>query len=153
MKKYLKPSLIFIIVLLIYLLPGFLFKAQPEYYNQLTKPSYAPPAILFGIAWPILFILFSIIITKKIVQNSLKLDQVIYFIINYFLIFFFNKIFFIDKNLFFTLMNTLLCFISGLFLFVSLFKEDKLEALLILPFILWTAFATILMTNIYFLQT
>lgn len=152
MKKYLKPSLIFIIVLLIYLLPGFLFKAQPEYYNQLTKPSYAPPAILFGIAWPILFILFSIIITKKIVQNSLKLDQVIYFIINYFLIFFFNKIFFIDKNLFFTLMNTLLCFISGLFLFVSLFKEDKLEALLILPFILWTAFATILMTNIYFLQ-
>lgn len=152
MKKYLKPSLIFIIVLLLYLLPGFLFKAQPEYYNQLTKPSYAPPAILFGIAWPILFILFSIIMTKKIVQNSLKLDQVIYFIINYFLIFFFNKIFFIDKNLFFTLMNTLLCFISGLFLFVSLFKEDKLEALLILPFILWTAFATILMTNIYFLQ-
>lgn len=152
MKKYLKPFVIFIVLMLFYLLPGFLFKAQPQYYQELIKPNYAPPALLFGIVWPILFILFSILITKKIVQNSLRLDQVIYLIINYFLIFFFNKLFFIDKNLFFTLMNTLLSFISGLFLFISIFKEDKQESLLILPYLLWTAFATILMTNIYFLQ-
>lgn len=151
MKKYVKTILIFLIVLAVYFLPGIIFKAQPEYYNSLNKPFYAPPAILFGIMWPLLFVLFSILITKKIKQNSLRIDQVIYFVINYFLTFFFNKIFFVDKNLFFTLIDCILCFISGLLLTISIYKENKSESFFLLPYVLWTLFASILMTHIYYL--
>lgn len=152
MKRNLKYIIIFIVVLLIYFIPGFIFRAKPEYYESLTKPSYAPKAWLFGVAWPILFVLFSILISKKIVQNSLRLDQTLLFLINYFITFFFNKIFFIDKNLLFTLIDTLLCFVSGVLLAVSIYKENKTESLILLPYILWTAFASVLMTQIYFLQ-
>ncbi len=152
LKKYVKPVLIFVIILVVYFIPGLIFRAQPEYYIQLKKPFYAPPALLFGIMWPLLFVLFSVLLTKKILQNSLKVDQVLYFVINYFLTFFFNKLFFIDHNLLFTLIDTALCFISGLLLFICIYKEDKKEAFILLPYLLWTAFASILMANIYFIN-
>ncbi len=151
MKKYLKPIIIFAVILFIYFVPGFIFKAQPDYYKSLNKPFYAPPALLFGIAWPVLFVIFSVFITRKILNNSLKLDQVMYLIINYFLTFFFNKIFFIDHNLLFTLIDTILCFVSIGLLFLNIWKENKNESWFLLPYLIWTGFASILMTHIYFL--
>jgi len=149
LKKYFKVILIFIIVLFIYFIPGLIFKTDIDYYNSLNKPIYAPPSLLFGIMWPILFILLSILITKKIINKEYRFDNVVYLIINYLMIFFFNKVFFIDKNLLFTSIDTIFTFITATLIFISVYKDSKKESLLIIPYVIWTLYASILITNIY----
>ncbi len=150
--KILKSILLFAILLLIYFIPAFLFKAEPEYYISLAKPAYAPSSVLFGIVWPILYILFSIYIVINLQNKTLSKEMILYFLINYIISFFFNKVFFIDKNLFLSFAVTFCSFISGLFIFITSFKHSKVQFLFILPYILWTLYASILMTHIYLIH-
>lgn len=152
LKKYIKNILIFIVVLFVYFIPGLIFKTDVDYYNNLVKPVYAPPSLLFGIMWPVLFILLSILITKKIVNKDYRFDQVTYLIVNYFLIFFFNKVFFIDKNLLFTSILTILTFITSLFLFINIYKNNKKESILLIPYVIWALYASILIINVYLIN-
>lgn len=152
LKKYIKNILIFIVVLFVYFVPSIIFKTDIDYYNNLIKPIYAPPSLLFGIMWPILFVLLSNLITKKIINNEYRFDQITYIIVNYFLIFFFNKVFFIDKNLLFTSILTILTFITSFILFINIYKGSKKESLLLIPYVIWTLYASILIINIYLIN-
>ncbi|MDE6655380.1 MAG: tryptophan-rich sensory protein, partial [Anaeroplasmataceae bacterium] len=143
--KIVKTIVVFGICLLLYFIPSLLFKADPAYYKSLQLPVYAPPAILFGIAWPILYAIFSLYIAIKLINHSLSKEMILYFILNYIISFFFNKVFFIDHNLFLTFAVTFCCFITGLFIFITTFKNSKKEFLVILPYLLWTGFASVLM--------
>ncbi len=151
MKK-IKYIIIFLIILLLYFLPSLLFKSNQAYYNSLNKTIYAPKAYIFAVVWPILYIIFSIYITLKIFKNSFTKETIIYFFINYIISFFFNKVFFIDKNLFLSFTVTFASFISGLFIFISSFKNKNKEYLLFIPYIIWTIYASILMANIYLIN-
>ncbi|MDE6047600.1 MAG: tryptophan-rich sensory protein [Anaeroplasmataceae bacterium] len=150
--KYLKIGIVFVVCLLLYFLPALLFKADPAYYKSLNLPNYAPPAILFAIAWPILYVIFSMYLAIKITNRDLSKEMIVYFIINYVISFFFNKVFFIEHNLFLTFAVTFCCFLSGLFLFISSFKKSKKEFFIFLPYLLWTLFASILMAHIYLIN-
>lgn len=150
--KIIKTIVVFLICLVLYFLPAFLFKSDPAYYESLHKPIYAPPALLFGIAWPILYVLFSLYLAIKIANKDLSKEMLLYFIMNYAISFFFNKVFFVDKKLFLAFAVTFCSFISGLFIFLTTFKTSKNEFLIFIPYLLWTLFATILMTHIYFLN-
>lgn len=150
--KIIKTGIIFAVCLLLYFIPSFLFKADPDYYNTLNQPFYAPPATLFGIAWPILYVIFSMYLAIKITNYDLPKEMILYFVINYVISFFFNKVFFIDHNLFLSFTVTFCCFISGLFLFITSFKNNKKEFLVFLPYLLWTLFASILMAHIYLIN-
>ena len=48
---------------LLFLLPWFIsaiiFRSDTNYYQSLNKPFFAPPAFIFGIIWPILYILIT----------------------------------------------------------------------------------------------
>lgn len=150
--KYIKIGLSFVVLLLLYFIPALLFKSDPPYYESLVKPSYAPPALLFGLAWPILYVIFSFYLAIKIERKELSKEMLLYFIMNYIISFFFNKVFFIDHNLFLSFAVTFASFITGLFIFITSFKQNKWEFLAILPYLLWTLFATILMIHIYLLN-
>ncbi|MCM1131385.1 MAG: tryptophan-rich sensory protein [Roseburia sp.] len=150
--KYIKIGVIFAVSLLLYFIPSLLFKVDPAYYTSLMLPSYAPPALLFGIAWPILYVIFSLYIAIKLGNQDLPKEMIVYFMINYIISFFFNKVFFVDHNLFLTFAVTFCCFLTGLFLFITSFKKNKKEFLVFLPYLLWTLFATILMAHIYLIN-
>ncbi|MDE7263835.1 MAG: tryptophan-rich sensory protein [Anaeroplasmataceae bacterium] len=150
--KIFKTIVVFLICLLLYFIPAFLFKAEPAYYEALQKPLYAPPTFLFGIAWSILYVIFSLYLAEKISNKRLSKEMLLYFLMNYLISFFFNKVFFIDKKLFLSFAVTLCSFITGLFLFLTTFKTSKKEFLVFTPYLLWTLFATILMTHIYLLN-
>lgn len=150
--KYIKIGVVFAVCLLIYFIPSLLFKADPSYYTSLKLPSYAPPALLFGIAWPILYVIFSLYIAIKLVNQNLPKEMIVYFMINYIISFFFNKVFFVDHNLFLTFVVTFCCFLTGLFLFITSLKKNKKEFLAFLPYLLWTLFASILMAHIYLIN-
>ena len=48
----------FLVSLLLYVIPGFIFKIDQEYYNNLNGP-HLPP-IVFIIVWSLIYILMSI---------------------------------------------------------------------------------------------
>lgn len=149
MKKFLKVFVPFVVFLLLYFLSALLFKSDQAYYNSLNKPFFAPPAFLFAVAWPILYALFSLYLALKIKDKTLSMEMIFYFVANYIISFFFNKVFFVDKNLFLAFVVTFTSFITGTFIFISTFKFNKKDFLFILPYLLWTLYASILMANIY----
>lgn len=150
--KIIKAILLFLFLLGLYSLPALIFKSDVAFYNSLKKPIYAPPAILFGVIWPILYVIFSLYLTIKIINQQITKEMVLYFLINYGISFFFNKVFFIDKKLFLSFVVTFCSFLSGLFIFITTFKTSKKDFLFILPYLIWTGFASILMTHIYLIN-
>ena len=65
-----------IFTIILYLLPWFLstliFKMDTNHYYNLIKPPFAPPPIIFGIVWPILYLLISISIYKVLNKSNNK---------------------------------------------------------------------------------
>lgn len=149
MKKFLKVAIPFGILLFLYFVPALLYKSDVNYYNSLNKPFFAPPATLFGIAWPILYVLFSLYLAFKIADKTITSEVIFYFVVNYVISFFFNKVFFLDKNLFLSFVVTFTSCITGIFIFISTFKLGKNGFWFILPYIIWTVYASVLMANIY----
>lgn len=140
------------------LLPWFATSILPlnyKYYNEIIKPSFAPPSIFYGIAWTIIYILvaftiYSILESYKIkdIPKSYKLTL----LINYL----FNQAFTV---VFFGLNNNFLGFISCLGTLIStLYLYEETEQLLdnkkyiLIPYILLGVFATILSLSIYVLN-
>lgn len=151
-KKVVKIILLFAVLMLLYFLPALLFPSQPEYYRSLNQPFYAPPAILFAIMWPILYVIFALYLAVKYVNRTLSKEQMIYFVVNYLIGFFFNFVFFQNKNLFLTFGVTFFSFITGLFIAFTAYKEDTRQGLIFVPYLLWTFYASILMAHIYLIN-
>jgi len=123
---------------------------QP-WYQMLDKPSFAPPEWAFGIAWGIIYplILISFIYTLYLWKKG-RLDK------NVILIYFLNLL----ANFAFTPIllgtkNNILVFVDILIVLGTLaclewefFKKSKINFLLLLPYLLWGSFATVLQLTI-----
>ena len=147
-----------IIRFIIYLLPWFLsaiiFKTDTVFYKSLNKPIFAPPPILFGIIWPILYILIAISIYNIYKNNDRKniKDYNKALIINYVSNQAFSFFFFTIKSPFLALIDTIIVLISSLFLYYETKNLDKKSSYFLIPYIIWNIFATILITSIFFLN-
>lgn len=129
---------------------GFL-TANSGVYDEIIKPSFAPPSIVFPIAWTILYILMGIssYLIYQVDKNSRAFKiYVVQLIVNL-----------IWPFLFFSFQWFLLSFLWLLLLIglviamiVSFYKLSKPASLLQLPYLLWTIFAGILNFSIYLLN-
>ena len=112
------------------------------FYDTLTKPTFAPPGFIFGIVWPILYILMGIayyLIKKK---NSFKeKDASFWYYTQLFFNFFWSIIFFRFESLWFSFVWLLLLFISIIVTFIKFKEVNKTSAYLLIPYILWVIFA------------
>ena len=150
MKKILK----FILILLPWFIGGVLFRSDTIFYKSLNKPVFAPPSILFPIVWTILYLLIAISIYLILKNNKLK-DIPSYtktLIINYFSNQIFSFLFFTLKSPFLALIDTFIVFISSLFLYYESKELNKISAKLLIPYIIWNVFATILIISIFFMN-
>lgn len=145
MKKILK----FVFILLPWFLSGLLFRSNQIFYKGLNKPSFAPTGIVFAIVWPILYILIALSIYKMKDKNK---DYLKALIINYFSNQAFNFFFFTIKSPFIALIDTIIVLISSLYLYSESKKDNKISANLLIPYILWNIFASILIISIYFMN-
>lgn len=142
MKKILK----FLGFLLPWFLGGIIFSNNQLFYKSLEKPFFAPPGWLFAIIWPILYILIALSIYK--IKNKDK-DYLKVLIINYFSNQIFSFLFFTIKSPFLALIDTIIVLISSLYLYLESKKDNKTSANLLIPYIIWNIFATILIISIY----
>jgi len=126
-----------------------------NWYSKLIKPSWSPPAYLFGPVWTFLYILIFISFGKVFMmawQKQIPFIVALPFILNLF----FNAIF---TNLQFRLQNNLLAAIDIFLVLVTLicsmfliFPYARWITYIQIPYLLWVSFATILQFTITYLN-
>ncbi len=140
MKKIFK----FVLLLLPWFISAIIFKVDTTYYKSLNLPFFAPPPIVFAIVWPILYVLITLSIIK---QKDKDLNYYKSLIINYFSNQTYTFFFFTIKSPFIALIDTIIVLISSLFLYINSNKSK-----LLIPYIIWNIFATILSISIYLMN-
>ncbi len=129
---------------------GFLISGSMDF-ESLNKPPLAPPGILFPIVWTILYLLMGIayyLYRKKYEFDfTAKLHYIQLFINLLWPIFFF-----VLKIRLFSIFWILLLLASIILLTLLYFKKEHISAYLLIPYIIWTIFATYLNIGIYILN-
>ena len=126
-----------------------------DWYAQLIKPFWSPPAWLFGPVWTVLYILIAVSFGKVFLMAGQK--QVVFMVaLPFILNLFFNFIF---TPLQFGLRNNLLASIDIFFILVTLvwamaaiYPLVRWIAFLQIPYLVWVSFATVLQFVITFLN-
>lgn len=126
----------------------FTFSAIPTWYLSLNKPSFSPPNYLFGPVWTILYTLMGISLyltweKKKVVKlfwAQLVLNAA------------WSIIFFGLKNIGLALVEIFILWTLILALVVKTNKVNKVASYLLIPYLLWVSFATVLNLSLYLLN-
>ena len=123
------------------------------YVNKLIKPSFAPPGIVFGIVWPILYFLMGL--SSYYIYESMdchKSNCLLLYILNLFLNFSWTIIFFNLEARLFAFLFIVLLDIVVILMTLCFYGVNKKSAYLNIPYIIWLLFATILNLSVYILN-
>ena len=150
MKAFFK----FIIILLPWFLSS-LILIDKEFYNSLTLPFFTPPQMAYGIIWSIIYICISISIYQ--ILNTYKIKDIpksykYTLLLNYIANQSFQPLFFLLKSPFLGFVSCILTFITSLFLYKETKDLKEKSAKYLIPYILFSLFATILSLAIYLLN-
>jgi len=135
-KKIILPIITFLIAWLGSLSTSY---SDWSWYESLNKPSFNPPNYLFGIVWPVLYILMAIV-------SYLNAQKIfILYIMQIILNGLWSWLFFVLQSTAFAFLNiVLLVFLNVLIL--KQIRQDKawLSVLLYSPYLIWICFASVL---------
>jgi benzodiazapine receptor len=119
-----------------------------DWYTNLNQAPWTPPGIVFGIAWTLIMICFSIYLGKLFLDNNSKKMKII-FLIQFILNVSWNFIFF-NQHLVLVGLITITLLTSLLFIyFFKLSNKVGNYKYLLLPYMIWLSIATSL--NLYIL--
>jgi tryptophan-rich sensory protein len=132
----------------------FTLNAIPDWYMYLNKPLFAPPNWLFGPAWTLLYFLMGVAIYRIwIMKPSKKTKEAInYFIAQLSLNFIWTPIFFGLRSPVIGLAVIISMWFMILFTIKKFVSVDKLAGYLLLPYLAWVTFATMLNAAIVILN-
>ncbi len=123
----------------------FTMKSIPTWYDKLNKPSITPPSWIFGPVWTLLYTLMGIsasIISQKKEQGK-KVAMTIFYlqlILNYL----WTAFFFGMHSPFAALIEIFILWIFIVVTILLFWKLSPVAALLLVPYLLWTSFASVL---------
>jgi tryptophan-rich sensory protein len=126
--------------------------AIPSWYAGLIKPSFSPPNWLFAPVWTTLYILMGIALYRIVVKTSWRHPAVKLFLIHLILNAFWSIAFFGLKSplLGFLVILALLAMIAAIIW--KLYRLDRSAAYLLMPYLAWVTFATLLNFSIWWLN-
>ena len=139
MKKIFK----YLVYLLPWLLPNFIFKIDTSFYDTINKPFFFFFLIAFPIIWIIIYILIVIALYKNKYKNFVYYKSLI---INYFSNQIYTFLFFSLKSPFIAFIDTIIVLISSLYLY------NEIKSKYLIPYIIWNIFATVLSLSIYLIN-
>lgn len=133
----------------------FTFDAIPTWYATLNKPFFNPPNYLFGPVWTVLYTLMGISAyliyregtKKKDVKEALNI-----FWIQLILNSLWSIIFFGMKNPSLAFVEIIFMWVAILVTIIKFYKVSKTAAYLLIPYLLWVSFASILNLSIVLLN-
>jgi len=126
-----------------------------DWYSQLIKPTWSPPAYLFGPVWSVLYVLIAISFGKVFImawQKTIPLIVILPFVLNLIFNFSFTYFQFGLKNNFLAGIDILLVLITLLWAMVIIYPYVKWITYIQIPYLLWVSFATILQLTITYLN-
>ena len=125
-----------------------------EWYQTLNKPFFQPPSWVFGPAWTILYTLMGIAIARIWHQpaSSMKTTAVRLFVIQFIINLIWTPIFFALQQPLIALIIIIIMWILILLTIRSFKKLDSTAAYLLVPYIMWVSFATVLNASIVYLN-
>ena len=131
-------------------LVGFVIKDFMDY-SSLNQPPFAPPGIVFPIAWTVLYLLMGIsyYFYRKTDKNS---TLIILYYIQLFLNLTWTFIFFVFKMRFLAIVWILVIILLVFYLIKQFWSIKKESAYLLIPYLLWLLFAMYLTIGIFLLN-
>ena len=131
---------VFIFVILALIVGGLASSntADDIWYQELVKSSLNPPGYVFGIVWPILYLMMSISAFRTFHETkSLFLTQLLFNAL-------WSWLFFAFQMPLIALLNIWLLIYLNIKLNLKMFYKDKLSGFLFIPYVLWLFFASYL---------
>ena len=151
-NKYLSLVILLLITFIAPMIGSYATATFKEpWYSEIILPSFNPPSWVFAPVWSTLYLLMTIAIWK-IWKNSF--DTRILKI--YFIHLFFNStwsiMFFGFHQIGLALINLIIILIFIILIMKIYFKKNKTSFYLMTPYFLWSSYALILNTSIFFLN-
>lgn len=147
MNKSKKTKIVFILIsLAVGGLSAFLTKNNMNVFDTIQKPPLTPPAIVFPIAWTILFTLMGYSAARVYLEDP-KSNAIEVFGVNLVVNFFWSIIFFNLQAYTFAFIWLLLLIAVVVVMIIKFYRVDKTAAYLQLPYLAWLLFAGYL--NLY----
>jgi tryptophan-rich sensory protein len=132
----------------------FTIPAIPTWYQTLDKPFFTPPNWIFSPVWISLFILMGIslfFVWRRTDHPKFKI-AFIFFLIQLTLNILWSVVFFGLKSPLLGLFEILLLWIAILMTILNFFQVSKLAGVLLIPYLGWVSFATLLNFSLWILN-
>ncbi len=150
-KKSIQLKILIVCIAIMFLIAGIgsLFtvnKTDSAWYNA-VKPSITPPGWVFPIVWNILFLLmaFSLYSSWTNTEDKKTRNKIFFFFgVNLFLNVLWSLFYFTLENPLLALFDLILLWASILVLILLSWKKNRKASLLLVPYLLWVSFASIL---------
>lgn len=126
-----------------------------EWFAALNKPSWNPPSYLFGPVWTTLYLMMAIslwLVWKSDASEKEKQNAMWLFAAQLFFNFWWSVIFFKFHSPLFAFVDILLMIITITLTIFSFSRFSKPAAWLLMPYISWVCFATLLNYSIWSLN-
>lgn len=123
-----------------------------SWYQTINKPSWNPPNWVFAPVWTTLYIMMGValfLVWKSDSSEILKRTAITLFTIQLFLNFFWSFIFFGQQEIGWALVEIIAMWLFILLTIFAFANVSKLAAWLLVPYISWVSFATILNYTIW----
>ena len=127
-----------------------------EWYQMLNKPSFAPPASVFGLVWTFLYLIIIVsfgYVFYQAVKGKLPAKILIPFILNLIFNLSFTYIQFGLKNNFLAAGDVLLTLGTLIWIIFIIYPRIKWVAYAQIPYLLWVSFAAVLQLSITYLNS
>ncbi len=127
-------------------------KGSMQQYQQLTHPSFSPPGWIFPIVWSLLFLLMGIAsyrVYREGIQRTNVKNALGFYVVQLIFNFFWTIIFFSLKLRGFAFIWIIILLTLIIITAMRFYKIDKSSAYLMIPYILWVSFASILNFSIW----
>lgn len=122
-----------------------------NWYSTLLKPTWAPPAWLFGPVWSVLYTIIAItfgVVFYKIYKKELPAKVALPFVLNLIFNFSFTYFQFGLKNNLLASIDILLVLATLIWAMVAIYPRIKWIAFANIPYLVWVCIATVLQLTI-----
>ncbi|HOX97080.1 MAG TPA: tryptophan-rich sensory protein [bacterium] len=126
-----------------------------DWYSQIIKPTWSPPAWLFGPVWSFLYILIAAsfgTVFYKTITGSLSWLVALPFVLNLVFNFAFTPLQFGLKSNILASIDIILILGTLIWTIIAIYPHLRWVAYLQIPYLLWVSFATILQLTITYLN-